>query len=329
MNTPIFFSSFISILLFGRSLLLAQQIEYIRLPASPDSSFYDIIRLSDDNYWLAGENGALYRMDAEGKMKNIPYPGNGKDLLKMDTLSDGTVVLIGEEGNLYFYKKQTGTWRHEKVPGYGRKVFYEMAVGTDDELFICGGNSKIAASKARMPHGFIIRSSDGGRHWERIFHHPFAMVWDVDFVDGQLHAVIYNPFNRKRVVVLDEKGKWKSVKKSRYLFHQLEERSRMLAGGTVFGRNNSGAIESISGVEHFHERSQFIWSVRKRGNELTALSREGVIHRWKGRAHETIKTKGGNLYELAEAPDGGYFIVGSSGIVLHLVANEIQAKESN
>ncbi len=301
----------------------AQSFELIRNADSPDSSFYDIFRLSRSEYWLAGENGVLYRMNAGGALKAVAYPSLGLDILKIDTLSDGQLVLAAEKGTLYFYNREKRTWRVEQLAGFEDKVFYEMASGPGRELFICGGSSKIAASRARMPKGFIIRSEDGGRTWETLYSNPFAMVWDVDLVEGKLIASIYNPLSRRRLISLREDGKWKAeLKKGSMLFHQYDEENALLAGTRHILYRPEAVAGRVDAEMHAVPGTDMCWSVKRSGRWVVSLASAGMVELDDGRRRKRFKVSNFNLYEMERSPDGGFFIVGSHGLLLRMRLGE-------
>jgi len=315
------------LLLLGFLFLLqnseAQSFDLIRSADYPDSSFYDIFRLSRSEYWLGGENGVLYAMNAAGELKAVHYPSLGLDILKIDTLADGQVLLAAEKGTLYFHNRKTGTWRIRQVKGFEDKVFYETASGPDGEVFVCGGSSKIAQSRARLPKGFIIRSADGGDSWERVYSNPFAMVWDVDLVQGKLMAAVYNPLSRKRLISLRKDGRWKSeLRKRSLLIHQYDEENGLLAGtrhilfkpGAITGRMD-GSMHALPGAA-------MCWSVKRSGPWLVSLASNGLLEIDNGSGRKLFKVSNFNLYEMEKSPDGGFFIVGSHGLILRIRPGE-------
>ena len=307
----------IFVFLFQRSK--AQSFEFIRNADYPDSSFYDIFRLSKYEYWLAGENGVLYTMNATGALKAVAYPSLGLDILKIDTLSDGELVLAAEGGTLYFYNRKKGTWRIEQPAGFEDKVFYEMATGPGKELFICGGSSKIAASRARMPKGFILRSEDAGRTWETLYSNPFAMVWDVDLVEGKLIASIYNPLSRRRLISLRKGGRWKNeLRKGSMLFHQYDEENALLAGTRHILFRPEALAGRVHGEIHTLPETGMCWSIRRSGRWIVSLASAGVVEVDDGRRRKRFKVSNFNLYEMERSPDGGFFIVGSHGLFLRM-----------
>ncbi len=297
----------------------SQSFEIIRNADYPDSSFYDIFRLGRSEYWLAGENGVLYTMNADGELKAVVYPSLGLDILKIDTLSDGELVLAAEEGTLYFYNRKKGTWRVQQLAGFEDKVFYEMASGPGKELLICGGSSKIAASRARLPKGFIIRSEDGGNTWETLYSNPFAMVWDVDLVEGKLIASIYNPLSRRRLISLREDGKWQAeLRKGSMLFHQYDEENALLAGTRHILFRPEAVAGRVDDEMHTVPGTSMCWSVKRSGRWVVSLASAGVVEVDDGRKRKRFKVSNLNLYEMERSPDGGIFIVGSHGLLLRM-----------
>jgi|GEM_PF-3398113 len=297
----------------------AQSFELIRSADNADSSFYDIFRFGHSRYWLGGEHGVLYAMNAEGELKAIHYPSLGLDILKIDTLSDGQLVLAAEKGTLYFYNRKKETWRIKRVKGYEDKVFYEMTRGANGELYVCGGNSKIAQSRARLPKGFILRSVDGGNTWEKIYSNPLAMVWDVDFVEGKLLAVIYNPLSRKRLISLNQNGHWHTILRNwGLLIHQYNEEDALLAGTRQIPFNPQALHGRVGGPWQSISEARICWSTKRSGPLLLSLASAGFLEIDNGNGRKLFKVSNFNLYESARSPDGGFFIVGSHGLILHM-----------
>ncbi|MCP9763527.1 WD40/YVTN/BNR-like repeat-containing protein, partial [Lacihabitans soyangensis] len=141
-----------------------------------DSSYYDIIKV-EDKFWVAGKYGILKSLDAQGNIENISYPTEGLDIYKLENLDNQTVLASGDKGTLYIHDLKTKAWKTIKVRNYENACFYNLAVDNQKNIFLSGGNSKIAHSGKSIPNGFVLVSSDMGQTWRRIYKNTFNMVW--------------------------------------------------------------------------------------------------------------------------------------------------------
>ncbi len=266
-----------------------------------DSSYYDILAL-DNEYWICGKYGTLKSINADGAIKNVAYPSNGLDIYKMEKLDDNTIIASGDQGTIYKHNLESGEWSRLQVAGYKDACFYNLAVMSPTQVYVSGGNSKIAHSKKTVPEGFILESNDGGITWKEVYSNPFKMVWCVkkNPFDNSLYALMYT-LNKTHLFKLED-GEWEKKEKiGNSIFHeiQFESESEYVATGGWIGKK---------GRVHYNQRkvtvsnSGLIWGrVANDKYELLPACNGQIIFGDKKGNHQLFGTKLNKDFSIYEA----------------------------
>ena len=203
-----------------------------------DSSYYDIVPVGND-YWIGGKYGILKSSDSEGNLSDIAYPNQHVDIYKIDRFDPQHLIACADKGIVYKHDLVAKTWEVVQVKGYEKACFYNMAVVNDSTAFVCGGNTAIAHSQKTIPLGFILKTTDRGRTWRKVYSNAFKMVWCVKYNphNQQVYALMYTP-NRTHLYAL-EKERWQRKQKiGNSIFHeiQFENATDFVATGGWIGK---------------------------------------------------------------------------------------------
>lgn len=215
-----------------------------------DSSYYDIIQVGD-KFWIGGKYGTLKTIDAEGNLTNINYPSQQVDIYKLDHFDKDNLIISADKGIVYKHNLVNNTWETIKIHGYEKACFYNLTVVNDSTAFICGGKSAIAHSEKTVPFGFILKTTDKGQTWKRVYRNAFKMVWCVKYneFDKRVYALMYTP--NKTHLYSFGKDKWiRKQKIGNSIFHeiQFENEKDFIAMGGWMGKkgrihNNNQKME--------------------------------------------------------------------------------------
>ncbi len=296
-----------------------------------DSSYYDIIKVKD-KYWVGGKYGILKTVDVEGNIENITYPTEGVDIYKLENLDNETILASGDKGTLYIHSIKTNSWKTIKVKNYENACFYNLAVDHQKNIYLSGGNSKIAHSAKSIPNGFVLVSSDMGQTWRRIYKNTFNMVWCVKHnpFDNKIYGLMYTP-NRTKLMVF-ENNRWvKKQKLGNSIYHevQFESRDQFVATGGWVGKK--GRIHNTDHKKVFNETG-LLWSRVKSekytlftgcdGNiVLETAGLQSIVHR-------TKLNMAFSLYEAIFINQNTAFAIGSGRTLLKISISESENFEA-
>ncbi len=203
-----------------------------------DSSYYDIVPVGN-RYWIGGKYGTLKSSDSLGHLTDIPYPNQHVDIYKIDRFDAQNLIACADKGIVYKHNLLSKNWEVIKVKGYEKACFYNMAVINDSTAFLCGGNTAIAHSQKTIPLGFILKSTDRGNTWQKVYSNAFKMVWCVKYnpYNKQVYALMYSP-NRTHLYALDNDHWHRKQKVGNSIFHeiQFENATDFVATGGWIGK---------------------------------------------------------------------------------------------
>lgn len=203
-----------------------------------DSSYYDIVPVGN-RYWIGGKYGTLKSSDSLGHLTDIPYPNQHVDIYKIDRFDAQNLIACADKGIVYKHNLLSKTWEVIKVKGYEKACFYNMAVINDSTAFLCGGNTAIAHSQKTIPLGFILKSTDRGKTWQKVYSNAFKMVWCVKYnpYNKQVYALMYSP-NRTHLYAFENDRWHRKQKVGNTIFHeiQFENATDFVATGGWIGK---------------------------------------------------------------------------------------------
>ncbi|MBP6618774.1 MAG: hypothetical protein KA188_00895 [Leadbetterella sp.] len=297
-----------------------------------DSSYYDIIKV-ENKYWIGGKYGILKSLDAEGKIENVSYPSEGLDIYKLENLDDETVLASGDKGTLFIHNLKTKSWKTIRVKNYENACFYNLAVDAQKNIYLSGGNSKIAHSGKSIPNGFVLVSSDMGNTWTRIYSNTFNMVWCIknNPYNNKIYGLMYAP-NRTNLMAF-ENNRWvKKQKLGNSIYHevQFEGENQFVATGGWIGKK--GRIHSTNHKKIFND-SGLLWSRVKNEKYTLFTGCDGnIVLETLGQKPKVYHTKLNlpfSLYEAIFINQNTAFAIGSGRTLLKISISESQNFEAN
>ena len=226
----------------------AQKIEVISSTSSSDSSFYDICKISDNEFWIAGEQGILKSIDSTANVKSIQYVNQGKSIYKM-LKSGNNVYLAADNGTIY--KFNATNHQLEKVftsNKYKNHCFYDLILSENGKLIACGGKSKIIKSKLTLPSGFIIEIDTSlSSKTKVLWKNKFNFVWSLAQNDKDIYASAFN--GRCSKILMGNKNKFRMKKKYKFkaLIQKLylQEDTLWVCGSNNMDIRRNGFIGNI------------------------------------------------------------------------------------
>ncbi|MBT7041114.1 MAG: hypothetical protein HN921_14865 [Bacteroidetes bacterium] len=174
------FISILTTLLMSNACLYAQHAQLIQKGGNLDPSFYDITKISDNEYWIGGEFGILNSMDTLGRITPIELPFECSHILRI-VKRESDVYITTTDGQLINYNLISKIFKRSTYDQkYRKSCFYDMLILDDGTLYICGGASRIASGKVAYPNGFVLKTSvDKMDDIEVIWKNRNSFVWSM------------------------------------------------------------------------------------------------------------------------------------------------------
>lgn len=314
----------LALICFANLSVDAQHIMRFNTANIPSTSFYDIYPLNENQFILAGKNGVISTCDIYGNMQLLKETGNSENLLKSKRINDSIIIVIGDKGSIYSLNTNNNTWNETHLSRFEKKALYNTCSDQNGNLYINGGHSKIACGQVTVPHGFILKSTDGGKKWKKIYSRTSKMVWDVKYnpADDKLYAIVYSPFGSKLLYSSNEGKTWKTLLKSekKDLFHALyitNDGKIMISGGNYSNNGGKGTIYEINGNKYTkHTSTYFVWDIVSTPEiDIASCSKGWIVYRIKSTNNlnwqEMHSTADYNLYEIEKISDTSFLLGGS------------------
>lgn len=313
-----------TLMCFANFHSFAQQLLKFNSEEIPSTSFYDIYALNSNRYILAAKNGIIAESDTSGNIKILKISTNSANFLKSEKINDSLLMIIGDQGRINILNIYTNEIEDKCLSKFQNKALYNTCVDNKRNIYINGGHSKIACGQKAVPNGFILKSNNGGKSWEKIYGRKFKMVWDIKFnsADQKLYAIVYSPFGSKLIASENEGKSWKTVLKSekKDLFHSLylsPEGTIFISGGNYKQNGGKGAIYEVYGNNYKkHTCSFFVWDIVSTPNiDIASCSKGWIVYRIKTSNNENWyelnSTADYNLYEIEKISENSFLLGGS------------------
>ncbi len=199
----------------------AQKLEFVCSSSTADSSFYDICKVSNNEFWLAGEHGVLKIIDSSLNIKSIFYCGQGKSIYKI-LRAGNYIYMAADNGTILKFdvinKKLVKTFIYKN---YKNHCFYDIMMLKNGKLIVCGGKNKIVKTKLILPSGFIMEvDTSFAGEVKTLWKSRFNFVWSMAQKDSQIFASTFN--GRVSKILMSENGKFKKRYKIIGLAHKIE-----------------------------------------------------------------------------------------------------------
>ncbi len=288
-----------------------------------DSAYYDILKVDAANYWLVGKYGIISNYNLNGNITAVNYPSNHNDIYKIDKFDEQNYIACADKGNLYFYNTISKEWKLKQIAGFENSCFYNITVIDKKSALICGGRSAIAHSKKAIPNGFIIKTTDGGETWTKVYSSTFKMIWSVDYnpITKQASALVYVPNHTNIFTSNDEGVTWTNERKiGQGIYYDLEsdeKQEKICYGGKI---NGNGKLQFGIEEEIEFKESGLIWSKTVSDNyEILTACNGNILFSDNGSNRQLIHTAlidKFSLYKAVFVSPTQAIVVGSGKTIL-------------
>ncbi len=314
--------SFLSLAVFCFSmitLLPAQPIEALQTGLVRDSSYYDIAQVGPDEFWAAGENGVLKRIDSQGNIEHISWPYPPVNLLKI-VANERYVYLGADQGSVFRYDKTDGTFiRSYYSQKFQKRCFYDMLLMEDGTLLLAGGNEKIAKAGKTLPQGFIARA-DPNLNFDPVlvWSNPLQFVWSLlepQPGSQEYLATVYGGLQSTIFSSVNAGATWQRKTHIPVLIHDLRwDAGEVIYAGSknfIFSRN--GVIGTLNGNRQVLAEEGCIWTTLTLGEKQLAFAYNGsvlVYEKGSQTRQKTLRPTASSLYEAVAISPEQVLVVG-------------------
>lgn len=293
-----------------------------------DSSYYDIEPDNNKGFWAVGKQGIITCIGQNGEIVSVSNPSNHNDLLSIDRFNSETLIISGDKGFVYQYNTTTKQWNTQQLKGYKNSCFYSICVVDEKTALICGGKSIVAKSGKSIPFGFILKTSDGGKTWKKVYSNIMNMIWRfyMEPVSGKVYVNMYCP-NKTKVLVSSNKGDtWQNtgmiVKGLIYDFN-VKNNDFTGIGGSSYNVYQSGVIKKDRQADNLFKSIGFLWYYdSQKIKEIVTASKSKIL--WKNenetdwKIADTKLNSPRNLYKIAWINEHSAYIIGSGQTIVKM-----------
>lgn len=290
----------------------AQSIAPIQTGLVTDSSYYDVAQVGVGEFWVAGENGILKRVDEEGNVTNIALPFAPVNILKI-VANEQYVYLGADQGMIIRYDKQAGTFKRSYyTQKFQKRCFYDMLLLEDGSLMVAGGHQKIAKAGKTLPHGFIAKAdADLNFDPEIVWSNALQFAWSLlapEEGGKEYLASIYGGIQTTIFSSINEGETWQRKAHLPVLIHELRWEAGKVAysGSKNFFFTRNGITGTLGGNQRVWAEEGCIWTSMTVGEHQLSLANNGSIvisHKVSGMRKKTLRPAATALYEAV--PLGG------------------------
>ncbi len=317
--------------------LNAQHIELMHAGSkSDDSSYYDICRTQDGQFFVGGKFGVLKCIQKDGTLTDVDFPRGNQSILRIQEFYNGALILAADAGHIY--RKTNHQWSVLQIPQYKKSCFYDITIMDSTTAIVCGGKSEIAVGNRVIPFGFALLTTDGGDTWKPVYQKWNRMVWRVlhDKKNNITYMLTYSPFGSRVLESSNQGTSWaKSSMRGNVLWHDMELNAEQQF---VFCGGKSGNLKRKEGIIEYHNKhtdlkqqhlspnAGMIWDYRANDSFEVATGSKGMLHFKENSPQQTWKTiqvqPPVNLYEISFIDGNSAFIVGSNKTLYKLIMKD-------
>ncbi len=281
---------------------------------SIDSSFYDIAKINENEFWLGGESGVLYRTDTLGNIHLILAEKLNETILKI-VRHDRFVYLALGKNKIMRYDLHTEDFFVKEFPYLENKCIYDLIVLDDGNVMICGGDTEIAEAKVAIPRGYIATLDPDLTNltfsWKSYNHFVWALL---QMDDGEIYASTFDGIST-RILRRTYERSWKKQKRIIGLVHNLHQVDGDLWYTGTLGLNltKNGiygkVFERHSPVRKFKQGA--IWTFTQLNNTMVAFAEGGsIIEVGHGEAKLSPFASAFTIYDVEEMGQDKLLVVG-------------------
>jgi len=305
-------------LLFASSAW-CQKITVIAEGGNADSSFYHITKIGDNEFWVAGENGVLKKLDTLGNFSNIYFPNEGLNILKIQKAGN-YIFLLTDNATIYRFDILTGDFLKKEFEDYKGKCFYDIIPLSDGRLLTCGGTKGISKGERRIPKGFIAVLDKDLIQIDLVWKSYRKFVWSLlELEKAEILAATYNGFNTK-IIKSKFDFHWNVNSRIKGLVHEISCSDNQIY--YTGSKSNNYKKDGILGLKNQNtapiKGTGCIWSSEFYQDKIISVSANGglLLTNKNTLSSEIIKMPTSfSSYDLAKTSESKFFIIGHGGLV--------------
>lgn len=303
----------------------AQTVTVVSKGSDSENSYYDVARIGSNEYWAAGENGVLDKIDTLGNITSISANLNKESILRIQRV-DSIIYLTSLEGSIFITDLDANGFKKISPPEFNGKCIYDILPLKDGNLLLCGGKSGIAMGEKKIPAGFIAVADIELKNVTIVWKSTRHFVWSLVQKDDQVMAAVFDGLNTKILQSNDFKI-WKKERKIKGLVHDLSfiDNQIWFSGTKSINFKKDG----IAGNDKFSETAKntgCIWAIKKTGDQVVGVTYTGeILFVYDSLEIESYKIPGAStLYEVATISNKKFIVVGHGSQAYILDFNTIQ-----
>lgn len=295
---------------------MGQKIHTLLEGNEPDSSFYHISKISDNEFWVAGKNGVFSVIDSSGNLTRFNLPLNGVNILKIISTKQ-YVYLASDNAAIFRYHKLSKELVKKEFMEFSGRCFYDLIALENGELIVCGGKTGIAKGEKLIPKGFIGSVDFEKGKIDVIWKSWRKFAWSLyEREPNKLQAATFNGKNSKIIQTSDFVG-WKTNSRVKGLIHEIRNLNNreLYCGSKNIKYRKHGVFGSYSekNKQITLENYGCLWSMDSHENEILAVTQSGDLIRLytNNQGFSSIKLKNGfAMYDIEKISAGKYLVVG-------------------
>jgi hypothetical protein len=261
---------------FSTSNLICQNINQLQLGNDQDSSYYHLTKITENEYWAAGEYGIISSIDSNGNIKALNLATEGLNILKIERI-DHDIFILTDNATIFKYNYLDKSIIKKTFPEFKDKCFYDMTILPHKKLLLCGGNTGISKGKHHIPKGFIAIASYNLDTLNIVWKSYRKFVWSVKEInENKFLAATFNGFNSK-ILVSDNGKKWSKYKSIKGLVHEINLLNGRIAycgtGGMKYQKNGFFQIDDDKKMKF--ENTGCFWSMQEMDQKVLIVTQKG------------------------------------------------------
>lgn len=283
-----------------------------------DSSFYSICQINNNEFWIGGENGILFRCDSNANISRSNLNTEGCTILKM-VKQDPFVFMITDSQVIFRYHLPSSKLEKFTMAGFRKKCFYDIALLPNGKIMLCGGNKQVARVKKCIPYGFIAETDTGLHQIKTTWKNTRKFVWSLAYEKNIIYASTFNGFNSK-VIQKKINEKWKSKTKLKGIAYRIyadyngisalgAEKMKFRKNGILHGQVNTQVILSTGCIWNRKCEQQKTYFVSNNGDLICQDKSQNKIEK-------TTLLNGISFYDLEKINSRKWIIVGHGKTIL-------------
>ena len=306
------FNSVLIIILWTN--VYGQKIQILSQGYHTDSSFYSVQKINENEYWVAGENGILKKIDSLGNMSRLNLPVEKIDILKI-IMTNNYVFLTTANSIIYRYDIDRGVFIKKTFPEFKNKCFYDIIESEDGKLIVCGGARGIARGDKVIPKGFIATVDKDLTEIEVVWKCYRKFVWSLlECENKNILGVTFNGLNT-RLIKSDNLMKWKNDRKIKGLVYNtaLIDKRIWYCGAKSIHVNQYGTMGITTEKQKVSNNTGCLWSMERVHETIIAATQSGELIKIDKESGEFEKIKTPDfftLYDMEKMSDSRMLVVG-------------------